>query len=134
MTLAVIDTHALLWALTGQRKRLGRRALRLVERADRGQAALYVPTISLVEVGEAERRGAIRLTNGFDRWVEDLFATGHFHCIDLTAAIVRRAQTLFTIPERGDRLIAASALELELPLITRDPKIARAAAVPLIWG
>lgn len=133
MSLAVIDTHALIWALTGQRRRLGRHALRLVERADRGEAALYIPTISLVEVGEAERRGAIRLTSGFDRWVEELFATGQFHPVDLTASIVRRAQALFAIPERGDRLIAASALELDLPLITRDPKIASAAAVRLIW-
>jgi predicted nucleic acid-binding protein len=49
-----------IWALTGQQKRLGRAARRIIERADRGEAVLYVPTISLVEVGEAERRGGIR--------------------------------------------------------------------------
>jgi predicted nucleic acid-binding protein len=37
------------------------------------------------------------------------------------------------IPERGDRLIAATALELDYPLITRDPEIAAAAGLELIW-
>jgi PIN domain nuclease of toxin-antitoxin system len=133
MSLAVVDTHALIWALSGQRKRLGRAARRLIERADRGQAALYVPAIALVEVGEAEHRGAIRLNAGFDSWVEGLFSTGRYHPADLTASIVRRAQTLFSIPERSDRLIAATALELDVPLVTRDPEIAEAAGVELIW-
>lgn len=133
MSLAVIDTHALLWAVTGQKKRIGRAAVRLIERADRGEAALYVPTISLVEVCEAERRGAIRLHAGFEAWVEGLFATGRFHPADLTTAIVLRSRTLFGIPERSDRLIAATAAELELPLITRDPAIATVAGVETIW-
>lgn len=133
MSVAVIDTHALLWALTGQRRRLGKAALRLIERANRGQASLFIPTMVLVEVGEAERRGAIRLQGGFDAWVEGVESTGHYHTVDLTTAVVRRAQTLFAIPERGDRLIAATAAEMDMPLITRDPAIALAAAVDLIW-
>jgi predicted nucleic acid-binding protein len=53
--------------------------------------------------------------------------------VDLTTDIVRRAQTLFAIPERGDRLIAATAAELDLPLVTWDPTIAAAAGVDVIW-
>jgi predicted nucleic acid-binding protein len=51
----------------------------------------------------------------------------------LTAAVVIAADQLRAIQERGDRLIAATALTLGLPLITRDPAIAEVAAVPLIW-
>jgi PIN domain nuclease of toxin-antitoxin system len=40
MSRAVVDTHALIWALTGQQKRLGTAARRIIERADRGEAAL----------------------------------------------------------------------------------------------
>ena len=50
-----------------------------------------------------------------------------------TTRIVRRAQLLYEIPERGDRLIAATAAELDLPLITRDNTIADAAGVDVIW-
>lgn len=42
-------------------------------------------------------------------------------------------EALYAIPGRGDRLIAATAAELDGPLITRDPEIARVAAVDLIW-
>jgi predicted nucleic acid-binding protein len=47
---------------------------------------------------------------------------------------VLRAQALYSIPERGDRLIAATAAHMDLPLITRDPEIARAAGVELHWS
>jgi len=52
----------------------------------------------------------------------------------LTAEIVYLAQRLYAILERGDRLIAATALALDLPLITRDPQIAAAAGVECLWG
>lgn len=132
-SLAVVDTHALLWAATGQKKRVGRRALRLFERADRGEASLWVPTTVLVEVGEAVRKGVVRFEGGFDAWVEAMLSTGRYLAADLTVAIVRRAQELYSIPERGDRLIAATAAVMDLPLVTRDPKIAEAAGVDVIW-
>lgn len=132
-SLAVIDTHALLWAVTGQKKRLGRHALKLLERVDAGHAALYIPVMVLAELGEAEQRGAIRLDGGFDEWVGRLLDSGRYHPVALTVAIVGRAQRLYTIPERGDRLIAATAAELDLPLVTRDPAIAAAADVEVVW-
>jgi predicted nucleic acid-binding protein len=46
---------------------------------------------------------------------------------------VSRSHDLFAIPERGDRLIAATAMELGVPLVTRDPQIAKAADVDVIW-
>ncbi len=133
--LAITDAHALIWAATGKLRRLGRDARRFYERVDAGRAVLYVPTMALVEIGEAHRAGAIAFAGGmsFEEWGEQLLGSGRFIATDLTWDIVARAQQLFSIPERGDRLIAATAAEMDLPLIARDPDIARAAEVELLW-
>jgi PIN domain nuclease of toxin-antitoxin system len=132
--LAVTDTHALIWAVLGQHKRLGKRARRVFERADSGEAAIYIPTHVLVELGEACGRGIVTLQLPFEEWARAAFASGQYHAADLTADIVFAAQRLHAIPERGDRLIAATAAVLDLPLITRDPQITAAAGVECIWG
>jgi hypothetical protein len=51
----------------------------------------------------------------------------------LTPEIVVRAHGLFDIPERGDRLIAATAAALGYPIVTRDPEIAAAVGCDYVW-
>lgn len=131
--LAVSDAHGLLWYALGRRRKLGSRARRLFERADSGRAVVYVPTIALVEISEARHRGVIQLEGGLGAWAEKLFASPHFIPVDLSVEIVLKAEELYAIPERGDRLIAATAAVLELPLMTRDPEIANAANVEVVW-
>jgi PIN domain nuclease of toxin-antitoxin system len=128
---AVTDAHPLIWYAFGQPKRLGRVARRLFDRAEAGRATIYVPTIVLVEVSEAARRGKFRLVGGLSVWAEKLFRTLRYFPADLTVAVTSRAETLYSIRERSDRLIAATAAELNLPLITRDATIAE--AVETIW-
>jgi PIN domain nuclease of toxin-antitoxin system len=131
--LAVIDSHTLIWYAIGAWKRLGADARRLLQRADAGTGAVFVPTVVLIEVLEAERTGRLKLPAGPSAWLEGITASSSFPVAELTVDVVRRAQTLYSIPERGDRLIAATAAALDLPLITRDPEIARAAGVDLVW-
>lgn len=131
--LAVTDTHALIWASSGQLRKLGRAARKLFEQAEARRATIYVPTLVLVELGNEIHRGRIAIEGSFDSWVEALFSSRGFAPIELTTTIVLRAERLYAIPERSDRLIAATARELDLPLITRDPEIERAAGVRTIW-
>jgi PIN domain nuclease of toxin-antitoxin system len=130
---AVADAHALVWYAVGPQRRLGRRARMLFERAERGQASIYVPVLVLVEIGEAFRRGAVRYEGGFSRWVTRLLGSGRFLAVDLTPAVVIEAESLYVIPERGDRLIAATAVHLDCPLITNDPAIASVPTVKTVW-
>ena len=96
MSVAVTDTHALIWYAVGPSRRLGRQARALFDRAERGQATIFVPVL-------------------------------------VTSDVVFEAERLYGIPERGDRLIAATAAALGYPLITSDPQIARHAGVSTIW-
>jgi PIN domain nuclease of toxin-antitoxin system len=133
MNVAVTDSHALIWYAMGPQRKLGRAARTLFERAERRQAMIYIPVMVLVEVAEAIRRGSVRCEPGFTRWASRLFAAGGFAAADLTTAIVLEAEGLYRVPERGDRLIAATAATLGCPLITRDPDIARAADIATVW-
>ena len=131
--LAVTDTHALLWALTGQTRKLGKAARDAFRRAERREAAIYVPAFALIEVSELVQRGRLTLPAPFDAWATSLTNSGTFIVHDLTLDVVRHANTLYAIPERSDRMIAASAVVLGYPLITRDASIARCAAVDQMW-
>ena len=127
------DTHALLWYAMQRHAKLGAQARAFFELVGQGRAAVYVPTIILAEVLEAEHRGDIEMEGGGEAWVRGLLGSGSLFEAPLSAEIVLRAQALFSIPERGDRLIAATAAHMDLPLITRDPEIARAAGVETLW-
>jgi len=107
--------------------------VQLFEQADEGEAAIFIPTLVLVELAEGCRSGYLELQGGFFTWLEGIRSSSSFVPVDLTVDIVLRAEELYAIPERGDRLIAATAAHLDCPLITRDQEIEAAAGVQVIW-
>jgi PIN domain nuclease of toxin-antitoxin system len=131
--LAVTDAHALIWYSLKRWKRLGRSARALFRAAEARRAAIYVPTIALVEILEAAQRGHINLAGGASHWVGALFRAGSFFPAQLTVEIVLRAEELYALGDRGDRLIAATAAQLDCPLMTRDPEIRKLAGIEVIW-
>jgi len=106
----------------------------MYDNADEAKCAIYIPALALAELGEACHKDRVTLALPFEEWARAAFASGKYHEAALTAEIVYLAQRLYAILERGDRLIAATALALDLPLITRDPQIAAAAGVECLWG
>jgi PIN domain nuclease of toxin-antitoxin system len=134
LEIAVIDTHALLWWVDGDLRKLGRLARAFCERVDDGRAVAYVPTTALVELSEAIQSGGFSLNEPFDAFCRRLDRTpSRYRVVPLTVEIVEASHALFTIPERGDRLIAATAVTLDLPLFSRDPAIRSALGELALW-
>ncbi|MDQ2808796.1 MAG: type II toxin-antitoxin system VapC family toxin [Chloroflexota bacterium] len=129
----VTDTHALIWYLTDD-SQLGLQAQQAFKACDRGEGSMYVPTICLVEIVYLQEKGRIAsdLSAQFSSALQS--GTTGLALTDLTADIadtlrrVPRAE----VPDMPDRIIAATALHLGVPLISRDRRI-RLSAVATVW-
>ena len=117
----VADTHVLVWvtADAGDRS-LGSDARRIWRRAERGLDEISVSTVTLFEVlllVERRRRGT---PARFVEWKAGLDEVPWLRVEPLTDADVDAARGLAAVPDPCDRLIAATALRLGVPLLTAD--------------
>ncbi|RLT44669.1 MAG: PIN domain-containing protein [Chloroflexi bacterium] len=129
----VTDTHGLVWYLTSD-ARLGREAKVIFAACERGEVLIFVPTISLVEIIYLQEKRKIpenlhaqfTLVINSDRFglrIADLT-----HEIAAALAQIPRA----AVPDMPDRIIAATALHLGVPLISRD-RIIQLSEVETVW-
>ena len=133
MRSVVADTQSLVWYLASPAK-LSASALEALELAlvDGGQ--IHVPSISLVEIVYLVERGKLPV----EFWRRLLSAIGDgagelaIVSLDCSVAQAVRSISRHEIPEMPDRVVAATALSLGLPLVTSDLRI-RASSVRTIW-
>lgn len=133
MTGWVVDTHALIWYLEDS-DRLGQTARNAFDACDRGEAVIYVPTICLVELVYLCEKG--RVPTDLLAHLENELRTGGsgLQFSDLSREVASAVAQIprNEVPDLPDRVIAATALHLGLPLISRDRKI-RLSEVDTIW-
>lgn len=129
----VLDTHALVWWVSGS-KPLSARAKREIRTA---QAAgrLSASAISLLEIATAVRRGRLALGSPLDRWCEDLARLPELQIQPVTAEIARVAGSFdASAPgDPADRIIAATALALGARLVTADVRLRRFPQLQTVW-
>ena len=131
--LIVLDTHALVWWVSGS-KPLSARAKREIRSAQTG-GLLRVSAISLLEIATAVRRGRIALGCPLDQWCEDLARLPELQIQPVTAEIARVAGSFDeSAPgDPADRIIAATALVLGARLVTADARLRRFPRVQTVW-
>lgn len=127
----VTDTHALVWHLSGQTRRLSLRAQRAFAQAENGRWAVHVPVIVLMEIVLLEQRGRLRVSYGDLR--EQLSIRPGFPIEPLTPEDVDEARALARLSDPFDCLIVATARRLRLALITRDSAISDCGLVSTHW-
>lgn len=125
-----LDTHILLWYLTGQKRKLGRAALRALDEAQRGDALIYVATISLVELWDLNTRAGGLFD--YTHMVRQLLGRAQFVFVPFEAEDAFLYDELSAIPEGRDRLIAVVSRKMDAPLITVDAKLARSGSVQIL--
>lgn len=125
----VTDTMGLVLRL--EKRRMGGRARELFQSAERGDAIIHIPSMVLAEILYLSERRRIMVTI---RQVDSFLSnTPTYLPVPLTLAIILRAAEIDDVPELHDRLIAATAAALKLPLLTNDSVISQSTSVRCIW-
>lgn len=129
MNAVVVDTHTAIWYLL-QSPKLSKTAQKAIDSASK----IYFSSITIIEIIYLTEKGRIpqlaltRLLNGLNQPLGNWQVVA----IDLDIALSLTKIDRQVVPEMPDRIITATALYLNLPLITCDTKIT-ASIVQTIW-
>ncbi len=130
----VTDTHALVWYLYALPE-LSADAKNYMDNVAASGGYVFVPTISFVEIiylAEKNRLGANilpRINSAMLSPNSVLKPIELSHQITVSLSQISR----LTVPDMPDRIIAATALHLNLPLVTEDRKIQALTSTQTIW-
>jgi PIN domain nuclease of toxin-antitoxin system len=129
----VIDTHIAIWYFADPTQ-LSQPAENAIDLAE-AKGTIFVSSITIVELiflvekNKIPADVVVSLRNAIDD------PTTAFRLIELSREISDAVENIsrLTVPEMPDRIIAATALHLNLPLITKDTKIQALQNIQIIW-
>lgn len=130
---AVLDTHTVLWYLENS-KELSAVARTTIEDAVRDARDVHVSAISLIETVYLVERRRLPL-NALERLRSALNdPNSGLFIAPLDGGVADALPNIprDVVPDMPDRIIAATALHLGLPLVTRDRRL-QAAGIQTIW-
>ncbi len=134
MKACVADTHSLIWHLQDS-PHLSLQGRSFFSQADSEKATVVIPTIALVEMTYlAEKK---RIAAALVKAVLDLLreTSNNYRLAPLDLAVVEALERAprVLVPDMPDRIIAATALSLGLPLLSRDRVMAAVDGLWVIW-
>ena len=133
MLIGVADTHAVIWYLFAN-PRLSSTAKAFIDGANDTGDRIGVSSITLTQMVYLIEKGRIA-AESFTRLAAILEEPqGLFHEVvpDLPVARELMRVDVARIPDRPDRIIAATALHLSVPLVSKDSKI-RLSGLETLW-
>ena len=117
----LLDTHVWLWAVEDDAGRLGRQARRLLLKAE-ARAALRISVVSIFEVIALHAGGRLRLARTPEQWMREALDSPALRLAELTSSIAIDAGSIprAALPDPMDRLLVATARQLDVALMTAD--------------
>lgn len=124
----LLDTHALLWFATGDR-RLGAAAREAMERDD---AVLWISAASVWEMAIKAGLGRLQLPSTVEDYISEKIAEG-YEVLPITWSHAAAVEPLpWHHRDPFDRVLVAQALAERCSLVTRD-RVFRKYGVEVIW-
>jgi PIN domain nuclease of toxin-antitoxin system len=122
----LLDTHIALWLETGD-ERLRSTTRTLIDECWQQGATVFLSAVSVWEIALLVDAGRIGLDVPVERWVERFLDWNGIQAAPLDHRAASRSYTLHHLEHRdpADRLLIATAIELDCPLVTYDERIIR---------
>ena len=114
-----------------ENRKMPKKVKAIYEEAFKGTVKILIPSIVLAELAYLSEKQRIdtnisevkKLLNSYDTITE----------LPLSLRIIEIAFEIKDVPELHDRLIAGTAKEIDIPLLTNDPDINSSSFVKSIW-
>ena len=128
----LLDTHVVVW-LARDYQRISAKAQATIEKARKQDRGIAVSGISLFEIALLFSRGRVDLKPDAETVLSEV--ERRFVVLPITPNIALRAAELpSSYPkDPADRIIGATALIEDIPLLTADAQIRKSRAVPTLW-
>lgn len=128
----LLDTHVVVWLASGD-ARMSRTAQAAINEARQAVRGLALSDFTLFELSMLFHKKRFTLAVNPEAFLSEV--EHRFVVLPITANIALQA---FELPERypndpADRIIGATALVEDIPLLTADNEIRRSRVVPVIW-
>ena len=129
----LLDTHVWIWWVSNP-DLLSSQADTLINKA-MVEKKIYISSISVWEVAMLVVKGRLHLTLDVKDWIRSCESLPFIQFVPVTNTIAFEAVHLpeKSLSDPADRIIIATALALDLVLITKDKKIQRADRVRTAW-
>lgn len=127
----VLDTHALLWWALDPEK-LSSEALRVV--AEMEHRGGFASSISLWEIGIKAKRGKLDLPIGVEELARRIERGGVVELVPVDTGTWLRSLTLaWDHADPADRVIAATAMMRNVPVLTKDAAMHAFRELSCVW-
>ncbi|MBY0494557.1 MAG: type II toxin-antitoxin system VapC family toxin [Cyanobacteria bacterium] len=130
---SVLDTHAWIWWVDGDR-RLSRRARATIERAG-ARGELFLSLYSVWEVAKRVEKGQLGFDRPLDEWLDAALAAEGLQIVDVTRRLLvdscRLPQPFHGDP--ADQIIVSTTRSLSATLVTKDARLRDYAHVRTVW-
>lgn len=125
----LLDTHAWIWWAGGSAE-LSFAAAQAIAEAD----PIVVSAISVWETAVLVRKGRLRLDRPVEVWVAQALALPRVQAVPLTAHMALQAELLPGCHgDPADRFLAATAIVLGCPLVTKDANLHAWGLLRCVW-
>ena len=125
----LLDTHVWVWTVEGDVRRVGRRARRRISQAEARETVRISPA-TVFEIVALHAAGRLRLSRLPEQWIRQSLELPGVRLADLSVAVAVDAGCIprTALPDPLDRLLIATARQLDATFLTSDSGILAYAA------